>query len=100
AAAAAEIPRQIIANLLIRWPRNFIEQRLGRQNKPRCTIAALECAELHEGFLERMQSILFAKPFDGQNFAPVRVHSQDRTSTHRLAIKQQRASPTDLNVAP
>src|SRR5918996_1785717 len=96
--AAAKIPRQVISDLLFRRLRALIQQGLGCENKSRGAIAALERAELHKSFLERMERIVLAQTFDGQNFAAVRVHSEDGTGAYRLTSEQQCAGAADLNV--
>ena len=96
---AAKVPRQVIPDLLLRGMWNFVEQGLGRKNKAGSAVAALQRAEFHEGFLKRMQRILTAQSFDGQNLAAVRIYCQHRARTHRLAIEQQRARSTNLNIA-
>src|ERR1043166_1348673 len=54
AGAAAQVPGQRFANLLARWPRRVLEQRLRRQQNPRRAVAALRRAQLRETFLQRM----------------------------------------------
>src|SRR5271166_2531740 len=49
--AAAEIPRQIVANVLVAWIGIVLEQLVGHQHESRRAEAALECPASDESFL-------------------------------------------------
>src|SRR5215467_1067964 len=74
AGAAAKIARQIFADLVVRWVRNFFEERLYRQHKPRRAVGALQCPLCDKSFLDAMQLVAVTESFEGQHMASRRAH--------------------------
>jgi hypothetical protein len=98
-AAPAKVSCQVISNLFIGWLRAFIQQGFSRQDESGSAITALQSAELHERFLDRIELTIPAQSFDGQDLATVCINRQHRAGAYRFTVKQQRASATHLNIA-
>src|SRR5687768_13818444 len=89
--AAAEVPRDAQANLVVGRRGVRFEQRLGRQNHARRAEATLQSVLLPESFLERVKRSVLLHPFDGQNVGAVGLHGEDRARLDWLAVQQDGA---------
>src|SRR6266850_4636177 len=62
----------------------------GDQNRGRA-VSALRCPEISEGLLQRMQSSVQNKAFDGQHLPGGALNSEDQAGEHGLAIQNNGA---------
>src|SRR5262249_17469872 len=93
AGAAAEIPRQRLADLVVGRIRRPAEERRGRDDEPGGAEAALHGAGLDERVLHRMEVAVGAEPFHGDGVWPVRLRGGDEAWAGELAVEEHRARP-------
>src|SRR5512142_284064 len=89
--AAAQVAAQRVSDLVTRWVRRAIDQRLGRHQRARGAVAALQGTVLHECFLKRMQITVPRQPFDGGDFASLRLDREHETRGCGFAVDLHRA---------
>ena len=99
AGAAADVALHVLFNFLFAGPGDFVQQRLGGQNHPRCAKAALKSAVVDKGLLYGMEAVTIGHTLDGKHFGVPRLVSQVSAGADRLPVYQDSASAADLQVA-
>src|SRR5262249_44509754 len=90
-AAAADVPAQVIADLVLGRGGVLAEQALhGHDHAPRA-VAALERLVLQERLLDTVQLAVLGQPLDRRDLPVLDVAGQHETGADRLAVEQHRA---------
>src|SRR5580692_684331 len=91
-AAAAQIARQVVTDLVVAWVGMRGQQLRRHQHESGRAKAALECTRLDEGFLHRVQRVAIGKALDGDELGAVGEHGEVETARHRRAVDQHGAA--------
>src|SRR5262249_53194253 len=90
-AAAADIPAQVIADLVLGRGGVLAEQALHGHDQPPRAVAALECLVLQERLLAAVQLAVLGQPLDRRDLPVLDVAGKHETGADRLAVEQHRA---------
>src|SRR3990172_6338509 len=71
ARAAAQVARDREADLLAARPRRALQQLVGDEQHPRRAVAALGCARVREGLLQRVEPRAAGEPLDRRDLRAV-----------------------------
>ena len=97
--AAADVPRERPADLLLGGARVLGEQRHRGQHHPRRAEAALEPVLLVEPRLDRVELRALGEPLDRGDLAAVRLHREHRARLRRHAVHEDGAGAAARRVA-
>src|SRR5215217_3805562 len=97
--AAAEIPGQLVFDLLRRRVRIVGQERFRREQHPARAETALQRALLDERALNRMELAGEREPLDRLDRFPIRLVRQRAACTYGNPVEQNRADAADLYVA-
>src|SRR2546427_11631526 len=89
--AAAEIPRDRLADLQLRRLLVLLEQGDGGHHHSGSAEAALQPVLLVEAFLDRMELPVLLEPLDGRDRPLIGLHGEHRARLHRAAVEEHRA---------
>src|SRR5215467_244589 len=95
ARAAAQVSRQQLANLVVGFQREFLDDLLGCHQHARRTEPALQAVMVPEGLLQRMQLVRGSQALDRTELGTVRLHGEHQTRADGAAVHLDRARPTD-----
>ncbi|MNP51905.1 hypothetical protein D3C76_1462600 [compost metagenome] len=90
-AAAAEIGRQLVANLRLAGVRIAVEQGLGRHDHAVHAVATLRRLLLNESLLHRVRVLTGADAFEGGDFPAFGTGQREHTRPRRNTIDDHRA---------
>jgi hypothetical protein len=93
--AAAQIPGQIMTNVVCRWLWVAFKKFLRHQNETRGAKTALERAVLNKRLLDRMKLIAAGESLDRYNFTSIDKGSKIQAAANGQAIHQRRATATE-----
>src|SRR5262245_14407417 len=91
--AAAEITREPVAHLRLVRVGIPLEQRFRGHEDARRADAALQCGNLEELLLQRVEGLAFGHPLDGLDAPPVDLAPEDETGTDEPAVQRDAAGP-------
>src|SRR5512142_118579 len=99
AGAAAEVPRDRLADLLFRRIRVRLEQCDARHHHPRRAEPALKAVLLVEALLHGVQTLCGLEALDGADGAAVRLDREDGAGLHRTSVEEDGARAAVRRVA-
>ncbi len=99
AGAAAQLPREPVADLLLGGVRVVVEQPAGGEHHPRRAEPALQAVAVHEALLDRIEHAVALHALDGVDRASVGHRRQHRAALHRHAVHVDDADPAVRRVA-
>jgi hypothetical protein len=94
AGATAQVSGDCFADLIPRGAGIVIQQSLRSHQNGRCAIAALRCAEVSEGILQRVKDSVFAEALDSQYLLSAALKREQETRKHWLTIQKNGAGAT------
>src|SRR5262245_29436305 len=97
--AAAEISRQHFTHAIGVAIRLFAEQGMCRRDHAGCAEPALQGMMLAKARLQGRETFILREPLDGDNFAALRLHCQQQTAAHGLAVEEHRAGTANPMLA-
>src|ERR1044072_1813602 len=97
--AAAEIPRNGLADLLLARVLVLLEQRARRHQHARGAESALQAVLLGEALLHRMELAALLQPLDRGDLRAVGLHGEHRARLDRVAVEDHGACPAVRGVA-
>src|SRR5438093_815588 len=100
AGAAAEVARETLADLALRWRRVVLQQRHGRHDHPRRAEPALQPVLFPEAFLQRMQATVGREALDRGDRRAVGLDRKDGAGLRAPAVDENGAGAALTGVAP
>src|SRR5256885_5147688 len=97
--AAAEIPRNGLADLLLARVLVALEKRARGHQHARRAEAALQAMLLGEALLHRMELAALLQPLDRGDLGAVGLHGEHRARLHRVAVEDHGARAAVRGVA-
>ena len=94
AGAAAEIAGERFADLIAGGMGILVEERFGGEQNAGSAVAALRCAEISEGFLQRVKLAFGAEAFDGEDASVGAFYCELKAGEDGLAVKEDGAGAT------
>src|SRR5690348_10887308 len=96
---AAEISRQIVADLVVAGVGVLLEKLPHHQDESRCAESALECTGLDECLLDGVELVALGEPFDRLHLGAVGKDGQEQARRNRFRIDDDRAAPAQTLAA-
>jgi hypothetical protein len=93
--AAAQVAGQIVADLVRCGVWVAVEQFLGHENESGRAKAALECAVVNKGLLDRVELVAGGESLDSNHFGSIDKRRQVETPTNCDTIHECRAAATE-----
>src|SRR5918993_698584 len=100
ARAAAQVPGDGPADLVLAGVGVAVEQRPADQHHRRRAEPALQAVALPEALLDGVELAVARQALDGGDRPAVGLHREQRAGLHRRAVEQHRAHPAARGVAP
>ena len=97
--AAAQVAGDGLTDLFFGRVGVFFQEGDQRHQKAGGAVAALDGVGFPEGFLQGMQVVRRAQPFDGHNLVAVGLHGEHQAGTDRLAVEQDGTGPAHAMLA-
>ena len=99
AGATTQIAFQCLGDLRAVGLRIPLEQLHSGQDHAGRAVTTLQTVAFPKPFLHGMQFAVFGQPFDGCQFATIRLHGEDRARLDRLSVEQNGARAADARLA-
>src|SRR3984893_7670167 len=97
--AAADVAAHVLGDVLVSRGVALLEQRDGRHDLARGTVAALERVVLDEGLLHRVELAVLRQPFAGGHLVPFAGGCKGQAGEHAPAVQPYRAGAARALVA-
>jgi hypothetical protein len=88
----AKIAGYCPADFLFIGMRIFFQQRMSAHQHTGSAKTAVRGVMIEEGFLQRIETPVFAQTFNGQYFLPVHLRSKNKAGIDRIAVQQNGAA--------
>src|SRR5215204_3588746 len=100
ASAAAEVPFDALANLLLSGRWIALQEVHGRHDHSGRAVTTLKPVHLPEAFLQRMELLTVCQAFNGCDFSLLSLDREHSARLDRVTVQKNGASPALAGVTP